>query len=300
MSTDPGHHDDLRPSGIGSAAEFMHGLRRMRSASGLTYRQLEARARARGDVLPYSTVATALRRDSLPRRELTAMFVRACGTAPEEAAEWLACYDRLSAAPTAVAPAPEPAAEPETPEPAAIPPVTRLGKFHPVTAVAALVACVGFAVFLLAGPDMVRPPNVSWFAIRTPHDTCLDFTTKDELGNPFVTEQPCKSNPRPDQRFALEEQEPGVFRIKVYNPETNGSTRCMDIGERSQLRPQACVESSMTQLFQLESAAGKWRIQDFRGECFALVSPQPGLPREVRHSSCADPTDDDVFHLVPA
>lgn len=55
-----------------SASEFVACMRRLKEWAGLTYRQLEANAERRGDVLARSTVADALRRDSLPRAEVVA------------------------------------------------------------------------------------------------------------------------------------------------------------------------------------------------------------------------------------
>ncbi|MEU0390068.1 XRE family transcriptional regulator [Streptomyces chartreusis] len=85
------------PQEAGSASEFVACMRLLKEQAGLTYRQLEANAEGRGDVLARSTVADALRRDSLPRAEVVAAFVRACGRG-EDAATWLEARDRLAAA----------------------------------------------------------------------------------------------------------------------------------------------------------------------------------------------------------
>ncbi|MGW0889851.1 hypothetical protein [Saccharopolyspora sp. NPDC002578] len=294
-----------------TAAEFVHALRVLRSSSGLTYRQLEARARANGDVLPYSTLASALRRDTLPRRDVTAMFVRACGASVQEVERWLADQDRLAADPSPaarsdvvspprieVAPArvEPPATATADPVPFARP--ERLRRFRPINAVAMAAGCAGLAGFAIFGPDLVRPPNVHWYSIRTTWGTCLDFTAKDQRGNPLVAERPCKSDPRPDQRFAWEQLGPETYRIKIYNPETNGSTWCIDIGEREQLRPQACTDSSRTQLFRLEAADGRWRIRPQTGGCFTVLAAN-GAQREVREAECAESVEQ-TFSLVPA
>ncbi|MFF4053307.1 helix-turn-helix domain-containing protein [Streptomyces chartreusis] len=71
------------------AAAFMAALRRLKAWSGLSYRQLERRAERAGHTLPYSTAATMLGRDRLPRAELVAAFVAACGLRPDEAQAWL-------------------------------------------------------------------------------------------------------------------------------------------------------------------------------------------------------------------
>ncbi|MFF5985116.1 RICIN domain-containing protein [Streptomyces olindensis] len=80
-----------------SAAEFVACMRALKQQAGLTYRQLEANAEQRGDVLARSTAADLLRRDSLPRAEVVAAFVRACGRG-EDTADWLDARNRLAAA----------------------------------------------------------------------------------------------------------------------------------------------------------------------------------------------------------
>ncbi|MEH1166901.1 tetratricopeptide repeat protein [Micromonospora sp. CPCC 205539] len=72
-------------------------LRRLKQESRLTYRELEGRATAVGDVLPRSTLASALRGPGLPRREVVAAYLRACLN-PTDAERWLRGFDRLVAA----------------------------------------------------------------------------------------------------------------------------------------------------------------------------------------------------------
>jgi hypothetical protein len=94
---------------------FMEQLRKLKEQSGLSYRQIERAAERNGEVLPASTLATALNRDTLPREDLLAVFVRACGA---DADAWTAALRRLVS--PEPAPAPEAAPEPEpAPEPAA-------------------------------------------------------------------------------------------------------------------------------------------------------------------------------------
>ncbi|WAZ19093.1 hypothetical protein STRCI_000119 [Streptomyces cinnabarinus] len=95
------------------AAAFVAALRRLKAWSGFSYRQLERRATQAGHTLPYSTAATMLGRDRLPRAELVAAFVAACGVGADEAEAWLdarmmiACGGR--AAETTTVPTPTPA-----------------------------------------------------------------------------------------------------------------------------------------------------------------------------------------------
>ncbi|MET9506592.1 XRE family transcriptional regulator [Streptomyces sp. NPDC006622] len=78
-----------------TASQYVALLRRLKDGSGLTYRQLEQRAAARGDVLARSTVADVLRRAALPRAELVTALVRACG-AEADLPRWLAARERLA------------------------------------------------------------------------------------------------------------------------------------------------------------------------------------------------------------
>ncbi|MET7336745.1 hypothetical protein [Nonomuraea sp. NPDC005650] len=102
------------PPGPRTPAEFVAGLRRLKAWSGLTYRQLEARATAAGDCLPYSTLASAFGRNRLPRRELVGAFTRACGCRPEETAAWLDAHRGL-ATQAVTAPAASPGDDPVWP-----------------------------------------------------------------------------------------------------------------------------------------------------------------------------------------
>ncbi len=93
-------HLPPQPGDAKSAAEFVELLRRLKAWSGLSYRDLERQARAHGASLPASTIATALKRDSLPHLELVATLVRAAGAGPEQVRRWIAAR-RVLAAPAA-------------------------------------------------------------------------------------------------------------------------------------------------------------------------------------------------------
>ncbi|MFI0219071.1 XRE family transcriptional regulator [Streptomyces lydicus] len=79
-----------------TAEEFIAALRALRICSGLSYRQLEGRAAARGDTLASSTIATALGRATLPREPFVAAFTRACGLGETEVQRWLDARLRLA------------------------------------------------------------------------------------------------------------------------------------------------------------------------------------------------------------
>ncbi|MER6139550.1 hypothetical protein ABT174_05765 [Streptomyces sparsogenes] len=106
------------PKAARTAAEFVAAMRQLRIWADLSYRQLERNAEAAGDVLPRATIAGALSRDDLPREQLLAAFVRACGGDAETVAVWLAARRHLSIAAPAAASAARSEADPaRTPDP---------------------------------------------------------------------------------------------------------------------------------------------------------------------------------------
>ncbi|MFI6009454.1 RICIN domain-containing protein [Streptomyces sp. NPDC051243] len=144
----------LRPEDASDAAEFVALMRRAKERSGLTYRELEQRAAARGDVLAKSTLANVLARDGLPRAELVAAFVRAC-EGDDRVPQWLEARERVAAS-AAEVPAVPGAAGPPAREQG-----TRAWNFRWITT--ATVACLALAtVALLAryssdDPDTTDP-----------------------------------------------------------------------------------------------------------------------------------------------
>ena len=93
------------PAAATDETAFVAELRRLKTWSGLSFRQLERNARANGDVLPPSTAATVLGKNRLPRAEVVAAFVRACGVT--DVRPWLLVRSRLADG-TAAAPTPAP------------------------------------------------------------------------------------------------------------------------------------------------------------------------------------------------
>ncbi|WP_203912609.1 hypothetical protein [Rhizocola hellebori] len=97
MSEGASEIDLPSPAGARTPAEFVHTMRALRSWAALTYGELEGKARANGDRLPQSTIASALARASLPREATIAAFVRACGGDPDVVQAWLAARKRVAA-----------------------------------------------------------------------------------------------------------------------------------------------------------------------------------------------------------
>ncbi|GGU11834.1 hypothetical protein GCM10010272_66220 [Streptomyces lateritius] len=85
-----------RPEGAEDAGQFVALMRQLRIWANLSFRELERRAESAGDVLPRATLAGALNRSDLPREELLAAFVRACGGERSEVDAWVAVRKRLA------------------------------------------------------------------------------------------------------------------------------------------------------------------------------------------------------------
>ncbi|TLQ43148.1 ATP-binding protein [Streptomyces marianii] len=81
------------PDEVHSQRELVAVLGLLKDRSGLTYRQLESRARRAGFRLPRSTVASTLARTTLPKEEFVTALVRACGADP---ATWQEAYRRVA------------------------------------------------------------------------------------------------------------------------------------------------------------------------------------------------------------
>lgn len=74
----------------------MQQLRRLKTWAGISFRELQRRARGNGDTLPASTIATALHRDSLPDAAMLAALVRACGGTADDVEHWLGERRRIA------------------------------------------------------------------------------------------------------------------------------------------------------------------------------------------------------------
>lgn len=118
------------PREVRNAAEFVACLQALKDWSGLTYRELTARAEANGEILPRSTVANMLARATVPREELLVSFVRACGVGPGGLEEWQAvrkelavrgAYERADGGPAEDEAAPRPTSQDQEPGEAVAP-----------------------------------------------------------------------------------------------------------------------------------------------------------------------------------
>lgn len=88
-----------QPQDVTDPAQFVAAMRQLRLWADLSYRQLERRANAAGDVLPRTTLAGVLNRPELPREELLASYVRACGGDEDMVGAWVKARRRLAVEP---------------------------------------------------------------------------------------------------------------------------------------------------------------------------------------------------------
>lgn len=287
-----GNLGELSPYEARDAAGFVASMQRLKERAGLTYRELEERAARNGDVLARSTLADILRRASLPRPEVLAAFVRACGDGPRVDA-WLDARNRLAedaataAVPSAV-PGPgsgshseadagtETEAEPET-EAEAPPPADRSPGARPhrakarrgVLAAGLLVPLLALAAWAMFPDDSddhgapsgsataSRAPVDGWVTVRplrTP-DLCLT-DGRDRAGaypNAVAVQLPCARATVP--RTYLEPAGEGFYRIQWHHPqEGKGCLTVMSSGPvKGMLEPRNdCAQAT---LFHVEPAS---------------------------------------------
>lgn len=214
-----------------SAPELIALLRLLKDVSGLTFRELSQRAEAVGDVLPRSTIANMLGRTSVPREELLAAFVRACGCGPEQVADWLAVRKELAVrgerAGTAEVSGAEAAAGHSSGTPAApLPEPARRRRTGAVVAAAValvVLAAAAVTVTLLLRDDDDRPESrrvtgpVAGRAvqIRSVHSGfCLSEKRDSDSGQLYQV--PCEQETIP--RFSLGPLDGDAWRIVTDHP----------------------------------------------------------------------------------
>ncbi|MBG6103640.1 hypothetical protein IW249_004054 [Micromonospora vinacea] len=293
---------ELRPDDASNPAEFVDLLRQLKDRSGLTYRQLEQRAAAAGDVLARSTAADILRRSTLPRPEVVAAFVRACG-AEDQVETWLRARHRLAAGQFAP---PSPAADPPPVDAVTTP--ERAGPARPrwfarpaplaLLVVAALLATLGVGFWIerrddsqeragqLADPTATagggaRSPSAGRSQIRPARSPHLCLTEgRDRTGQytkEIAVHRPCTEATPPDT--ALVPVADGMYFIHWVHPVLGKG--CLTVREedpgRNLLEPwdeDKCSASRSKQVFHFEptgSTPDAYRIRPDRSElCVGL------------------------------
>lgn len=223
-------------------AEFIASMKRLRLWSGLTYRQLEAKARANGDVLPFSTTATMLNRHTLPREPLVAAFTRACGLGSADVDRWLAVRRRLAVqAPEDVPPAPSP---------------PRGRWTWLLVGVLAVIATATTVVLVSRSSERALPAD-GWYRLSPAHTADRGLCVGEgrernrRTHRPLAVQRPCEGLV-PDT--FLEAVGPGVYLIKWNHPEHGWGCLSVDdasLEDETLLQPTTCT-SAAHQRFLLE------------------------------------------------
>ncbi|MFI2506104.1 helix-turn-helix domain-containing protein [Streptomyces sp. NPDC018972] len=318
--------EGVNPADARTAHEYVALLRELKKRSGLTYRQLEQRAAERDEVLARSTLADVLRRDALPRAEVVAALVRACG-AGRDVPEWLAARERLAAGevPEAEGTAPEPESPGRPPEPAG----TGRGR----TALTATVASLGTVALLVVGatvlfeqddgkptggaahgeattnPTVAPGPAAGFSRVRPARapELCLtdgnvrgDGTDESKL---VAVERPCAEAVPP--RVYLQRADDGLYQIQFHHP-VHGPGCLTVLGDgafKGTLEPwKDCRAGGDSQWFRIERADGTdgWRLRSAQDDalCVGIRGGAGEAGAAAVMERCAERGGDDQVFLI--
>lgn len=320
-----GNLRELSPYAAEDAAGFVESMRRLKELSGMTFRELEEQAGRNGDVLARSTLADVLRRDRLPRPDVLAAFVRACGDG-QRVGDWLDARERIAEGGGRAGGTPEPAPAASPPSSAPAPrdgheEVSAVGQ-DGEDAVArtprrrrqSLLALAAVALLLVAGAGVRawqswaedprdgasddvpvakgerQAPVDGWVTIRPAGRTDLCLTDgrdrRGVYGSAVAVHLPCAEVPVP--RTYLEPAGAGLYRVQWHHPELGkGCLTVMDTGPvKGMLEPRDdCANATL-----------------FRPEPAPEGSGAPGAYRlrTVPGAQCVGTADDSVAEGVEA
>ncbi|MFI6498805.1 RICIN domain-containing protein [Nonomuraea typhae] len=323
------------PTQATTAAEYVAALSRLRRWSGLTFRQLAAKA---GGTLPASTVAGALGRVTLPREDFVLAFTAACGLDEAEIARWVRA--RRALASDAEPPPPHPSAEAEAeaeagaepepgpgpeaehepqPEAAGRSPVRR---WWPAVAVA-----VGLAVALVFAPTLIRgigemlegrasagqtasprPLADGWYRMIPSHVAGRGLCVGEgrersgRTNRPLAVQRPC-SDPGP--AIKIRALAPGVYEIQWVHPAHGPGCLTVDgayLDDEALVAPTTCTGAAHQRfLFERDGDRGHILRPVHSGKCIGLLNGeadvQPGA--ELAQDACSG-KGDQTFRFEPA
>ncbi|MEU7589553.1 XRE family transcriptional regulator [Micromonospora sp. NPDC049230] len=250
-----------------NVGEFVAALKALRLWSGLSYRELAAKAQASGGSLPPSTIASMLGRNTLPRAPLIATFVLACGLDQDTADRWatvrnsIAIGTEISDSSAPLPPQSDSGTEPAPPAPQ----LTRRRRLLVIGA-AALGLLLSIAAFLLLKPTETpeRPaaepqlPHDGWVLIQPAHipdhDLCVGEGRERNrrTDRPLAVQRPCATI-TPDTYLTATSIN-GVYEIRWHHP-TEG-VGCLTVDEAlteadTLIAPSECTGAAH-QRYQLE------------------------------------------------
>ncbi|GAO09657.1 hypothetical protein TPA0598_05_03790 [Streptomyces lydicamycinicus] len=317
----------LDPAAAEDAVALVGLMQQLKEQSGLTYRQLEQRAAERGEVLARSTLADVLGRRTLPRAELLAVFLRACGCADGEVDTWLAARQGIEERAAARAQEPPDAGEApeadESPGGATVPGTPRPGPYRRrrvlLSGAAALVALLLAAGIPLLTGDGTAPPQavarsplptgeVRIRPLRDP-DLCLTDgrVLRARQYRTVAVQRPCAQAVPPQTHLTAAGA--GRHRIQWTHPD-RGKGCLVLLSEPALaglLEPwDDCTAGGPAQLFRVEPAGGRaaaggaaYRLRlsgDDAGRCVTVGGGGPGATALARPCTGAD---DQKFLIGP-
>ncbi|MGY4986037.1 hypothetical protein [Streptomyces nigrescens] len=323
----------LCPAAAGDAVALVELMQQLKEQSGLTYRQLEQRAAERGEVLARSTLADVLRRRTLPRAELLAVFLRACGCAEGEVAAWLAARQGIEERAAAGAGESSDAGEPpdvgarpdggESAGGAAVPDAARRSPYRSrrvlLSGAAALVALLLAVGIPLMTGDAAAPPEAAAKAslptgevrirpLRTPGLCLTDGRVlRERRYRTVAMQRPCAEAVPPQTHLTAA----GAGRHRIQWTHRDHGKGCLvllrESGLEGLLEPwDDCRAGGPAQLFRVEPAGGRtgagrtaYRLR-LSGEgaerCVTLGGDEPGATALAR--PCTG-KDDQKFLIGP-
>lgn len=295
-----GNLRDLSPCAARDAAGFVESMKQLKELSGLTYRELEEQAARNGDVLARSTLADVLRRPGLPRPEVLAAFVRACGDGQRVGA-WLEARERIAEAKPEPLPAePEPETEPTAPPPPEEPARQRRDRRRLLVIASALsvpLLAVGAWSLLPTDADATHTPADGWVTIRPADRTDLCLTDgRDRAGaydSAVAVRLPCAQAPVP--RTYLEPAGEGMYRIQWHHPEMGkGCLTVMDRGPaKGMIEPRDdCTGATVFHLDPAPDDSDGFRLRPARSDqCIGTTDNETTAGTEAVQEPCTDTPD---------
>ncbi|MCP3800013.1 hypothetical protein NLX83_12175 [Allokutzneria sp. A3M-2-11 16] len=279
----------LDPGGATTPAEYVALLRRLKDSSGLTYRQLERRAEDLGEVLPRSTVASMLARDTLPRVELVSALLKVCGETDDAA--WLRAYVRVSSAPA----------------PSAEKPRRRWA--WPVGVAVAVLIVIAVAVLsaqrsddephpITARPNPAAPAEGS-YRIRAVHSG-LCFSEREGTDSGVVYQKNCAQTL---PRYSLDRLEDGSYRVRADHPQFGPG--CLGVRKASMSFGGTVVDDECdtggAELFNLESVGTSgFRLRALHSNlCVGISDGERDEWVTVRQVACESPLSATVLAFDP-
>ncbi|WP_189894760.1 RICIN domain-containing protein [Streptomyces canarius] len=307
---------EVSPHTARDAAGFVEAMKQLKDQTGLTYRQLEEQAARNGDVLARSTLADILRRSSLPRPDVLAAFVRACGEG-QHVGSWLDARERIAViSPAASGTKPGASGEsegdagigalPETEEPTTSRQGQRKGRTLAVASVL-VIPLLGAATWGLLSRSshdsgdpsaLARTPADGWVTIRPARNPDLCLTDGRDRGGAYASavavQLACAHATVP--RTYLEPAGGGMYRIQWHHPqEGKGCLTVMSTGPvKGMLEPRNdCTHAT---LFRLEPAAnesaGVFRLRpSTSGRCIGIVHGDTAEGAEAVEERCTRAAD---------